>query len=216
MSFRGRVSRAVAIWALVGIAAVTLFGVWLALGNRGPLPLDQAWHAWVTVEQGSVAYAVAVALAEIGSGVGVTACLVIAVAALCVFRRWRDALSVAFAVGLGAFVPTLTKLLVVRSRPPDPLYAASGLSFPSGHSMSAAALATSIMLVILAWTGISRTLARVAVVAAIAWVLVMMWSRTALHVHWLSDTLAGALLGLCVAVLSRRLWVGDGSPTRSL
>jgi undecaprenyl-diphosphatase len=36
----------------------------------------------------------------------------------------------------------------------------------------------------------------------------MMWSRTALHVHWLSDTLAGALLGFCVAIIVRRIWFG--------
>ena len=28
----------------------------------------------------------------------------------------------------------------------------------------------------------------------------MMWSRTYLHVHWLTDTIAGALLGLVVAL----------------
>src|SRR5690606_22522043 len=154
----------------------------------------------------------AVALAEIGSTIGVVACLVIAVALLCVFRRWRDALSVAFATGLDELVPELVKALVVRPRPTGTLYAASVLSVPSGHAMSAAALAFSILFVVLAWPGISRTVVRLSVIAAIAWVLLMMWSRTALHVHWLSDTVAGALLGLCVAVLSRRLWVGDGSP----
>ena len=36
-----------------------------------------------------------------------------------------------------------------------------------------------------------------------AFVLVMMWSRTFLAAHWLSDTVAGAVLGAGVALM---LW----------
>ena len=32
------------------------------------------------------------------------------------------------------------------------------------------------------------------------YVLAMMWSRTYLHVHWLTDTIAGALLGVAAAL----------------
>ena len=35
----------------------------------------------------------------------------------------------------------------------------------------------------------------------IAWVLWMMWARTYLHAHWLSDVIAGMLEGIAVATL---------------
>ena len=38
-------------------------------------------------------------------------------------------------------------------------------------------------------------------VAGVAWVVLMMWSRTYLHAHWLSDVIAGLLEGIAVACL---------------
>src|SRR5699024_263398 len=37
-------------------------------------------------------------------------------------------------------------------------------------------------------------------VPAAAWVRAMMWARTGLQVHWLADTIAGALIGSAAAV----------------
>lgn len=216
MTERRRVTHVATVWAIVGLLGVCALGAWLMFVTRGPLGVDRSLHGLVSVETGSVGYALAVALAEIGSGVGATACVMIAVAALSVKRRFRDALSVAFASGLGVLISELTKLLVARPRPADPLIGAAGLSFPSGHSMGAAAIACSLLLVVLGWKGVSRAAIRWAWIGAVGWIVLMMWSRLALHVHWLSDTVAGAVLGVSVAILSRRLWVGDRSPTRRL
>jgi undecaprenyl-diphosphatase len=38
-------------------------------------------------------------------------------------------------------------------------------------------------------------------VGGILWVLWMMWARTYLHAHWLSDVVAGMLEGIAVATL---------------
>ena len=209
------VSRTAAVWSLVGIAGIAALGLWFTMGGRGPFVVDRVVNDAVSVTPGTAAYAIAVALAETGSGIGATACFVIAAAALLVVRRRRDALSVAFAGGLGVLVSELTKQLVARPRPADPLVTTAGFSFPSGHSMGAAALACSLLFVVLGWQGLSRTVVRCTALAAASWILLMIWSRIALHAHWVSDTVAGAVLGLCVAVLSRRLWVGDHSPTRS-
>ena len=43
----------------------------------------------------------------------------------------------------------------------------------------------------------------------------MMWSRTALQVHWLTDTIAGALLGLSAALLADAFWIWVALRTRS-
>ena len=66
----------------------------------------------------------------------------------------------------------------------------SGFSFPSGHSASAAAFAT-------------VTLAKNRVIGLIALlpVLLMMFSRLYLYVHFPSDVLSGAVLGILSAVL---------------
>ena len=92
----------------------------------------------------------------------------------------------------------LAKQLVDRPRPPDSLLHAAGTSFPSGHVAYAGATAVALVLLYtrpgthrLAWW----TLAALAV-AGIA------WSRTYLHVHWLTDTVAGAFLGVGVALIT--------------
>ncbi|MDN5636001.1 MAG: phosphatase PAP2 family protein, partial [Brevibacterium sp.] len=52
-------------------------------------------------------------------------------------------------------------------------------------------------------------------ILAFAWILLMMWSRTALQVHWLTDTIAGALIGISAAVLADELWTWVTMRTRS-
>ncbi|MDN5808069.1 MAG: phosphatase PAP2 family protein [Brevibacterium sp.] len=52
-------------------------------------------------------------------------------------------------------------------------------------------------------------------ILAFAWIVLMMWSRTALQVHWLSDTIAGALIGISAAVLADELWTWVTMRTRS-
>ena len=50
---------------------------------------------------------------------------------------------------------------------------------------------------------------------AAVWILAMMWSRTALQVHWLTDTIAGAFIGIAVAVLVDEFWTLTAQRTRS-
>lgn len=105
----------------------------------------------------------------------------------------------AFSIGL---LTTLLKELVERARPTsdDPLVAADGLSFPSGHSSGAATLAG--VLLVVAWPLVTRRwrpwLAGVLVIGA----LCVAWTRIALGVHYLSDTVAGLALGAAVVLVS--------------
>lgn len=213
---RGQVSTAAVYGALIGLSLVAAFGMYLSFVSGKPFEVDRLWLQVVELTPGTAPFAVAVALAEIGSGIGGAACTVIAAAALFVLRRRRDALAVMFATGLGVMASELVKALVMRPRPAGLLYPTSGFSYPSGHSMGAAALAVSLMLVVWGYDESSRTAVRWSTFAAAAYILLMMWSRTALQVHWLSDVVAGAVLGVSAAILSRRLWIGDGSPTRRL
>ncbi|WP_372349839.1 phosphatase PAP2 family protein [Streptomyces sp. KL116D] len=87
------------------------------------------------------------------------------------------------------------KHVVDRPRPDHPLVSVDHGSLPSGHAALMAMSAVVIGVVFVprhpwsAWwpVGVAMTLA-------------MMWSRTWVHAHWLSDTTAGAMVG-CGATL---------------
>ncbi|MFA5606932.1 MAG: phosphatase PAP2 family protein [Leucobacter sp.] len=200
-------SRTLATWGGSLIIAAVAFGVYLRFVGTGPLPVDRWWIGIAQTTRGSAMHAVAVFFAEAGSMLGALAVTAIAVALLLVLRRRRDAGAVATAVIFGAAGSELIKALVLRPRPGDQLAASFGSSYPSGHSTAAAALAVSLALVVAYADDFPARTAGFAWAIALTWTLVMMWSRTALRVHWLSDTVAGALLGVGAALLARSLWM---------
>jgi undecaprenyl-diphosphatase len=132
-------------------------------------------------------------------------------------RRWWHLAAFAAAVVLSEVLIGLLKGIYDRGRPPGSLVATSGASFPSGHSIAAT---VTVVAAVIALVPPGR--ARVAWGAAAAGFSVLMaLSRAYLGAHWLSDALAGVLLGtscallaaLAVSVLQRR-WSAD-RPDRS-
>jgi membrane-associated phospholipid phosphatase len=114
---------------------------------------------------------------------------------LVLLRRHRRLALFTAGANLGALGLThLIKFLVARPRPDDRLVPVDSGSYPSGHTSAtvAAAVATAVVLGKL-WMWISGAILSVA----------MMYSRTYLGAHWLSDTVAGALLGAGLTLL---LW----------
>ena len=116
-------------------------------------------------------------------------------------RRWA---ALAFALTwLGAAVTSsAVKALIDRPRPPASvsLVHVGSASFPSGHVLAMAS--TTLVLVLVLVPPGRRAWWFVAVAAA---TLTMAWSRTYLGVHWLTDTVAGALLGWGVALVATLL-----------
>lgn len=115
---------------------------------------------------------------------------------------WKSAAYVFCSVAGAALVTYLLKLTFQRSRPPliDHLVNEADFSFPSGHATGTAALAFAA-----AWV-ISRVLQRRARSMSLTWgiaafvVAVVCGSRLYLGVHWFTDTLAGALIGVGMAL----------------
>lgn len=71
---------------------------------------------------------------------------------------------------------------------------AAGFAFPSGHSMTAAAFATTVAALGIVWLGGWRR--RLAVVALPVWAVAVGYSRILLEVHSAGDVAAGTLIGI--------------------
>lgn len=111
-------------------------------------------------------------------------------------RRPRPAAFTVVTVTGSAVLNAAVKRAVQRARPvvTDPLTTATGLSFPSGHAQSSVVTYATLLLIF--WPAMRATWRRVAVTVAAAMVLGIGLSRVALSVHYVSDVLAGYLLGM--------------------
>ena len=184
-----------ALWAAGGI--LTIVVLIAILVPAGPLGIDRSWsEAMHHLETAPLTNA-ALVFNWLGRGVGRAVALTLVGLLLLRQRRWLALVAFAVAESLAPLLSTLLKVLVDRGRPPDALVHPVGASFPSGHATYAGA--TCVALVLLFTTpGTHRrwwwALASLGVVG-------MAWSRTYLHVHWLTDVLAGALLGTGVTLL---------------
>ena len=121
---------------------------------------------------------------------------VVAIAALALRRRWLQASAFVLAVATSEVLIGVLKAAFDRARPLGALVETSGASFPSGHSVAGAVTAVGLVLVLLppgkarwAWELRAATFATV-----------MSLSRTYLGAHWLSDVVAGGLLGTSIAI----------------
>jgi membrane-associated phospholipid phosphatase len=143
-------------------------------------------------------------------GTVLTVLPVIAVVGFLAWRRSRQWTPLAFMVvaSTGAsFLSTIIKHVVDRPRP-DIVHLTSfgGPSFPSGHTVYAAAGWAAIALVI----GRNRSRPqRTAVMAAAVFVAIgVATSRALLGVHWLTDVIAGLALGWGWFVVCAVVWGG--------
>ena len=160
--------------------------------------VDDAWLRLMVSGRAAPVTAVAKALNVLGL-VYVTVPVRIGIAGfLALRRRWWRLAAFAAAVVLSEVLIGTLKGVYDRARPPGSLVATSGASFPSGHSVAAT---VTVVAVVIALVPPGR--ARVAWGAAAAVFSVLMaLSRAYLGAHWLSDALAGVLLGASCALLA--------------
>ena len=131
---------------------------------------------------------------------------------LAVKRRWWHLGAFAGAIVLSEFFIGPMKMLYARPRPPGALVATSGFSFPSGHAIAASVTAVA---AVIAFVPTGRARAVWGVFAAL-FTFLMGLSRAYLGAHWLTDVVAGTLLGTSVAVVSalalQLIWDRSGEP----
>ncbi|MET0734734.1 MAG: phosphatase PAP2 family protein [Microbacterium sp.] len=198
-------------WALGLIAAFALMGVLVALNADAPFtqPVDAWWRAIVGAapDGGSHTWWLPMFFQYLGEAPGALVMIILIPAGLAIVGRWRSALfflsACLFSMGL---LSQGMKNLVDRPRPAvdeilglfGPLFSVDHGSFPSGHAVSAGVLVFAVAALIPPVHRIART----------AWwifgglvMLGMMWQRTLINAHWLSDTFFGLAAGAAGALL---------------
>ncbi|APE31935.1 PA-phosphatase [Halomonas aestuarii] len=201
-----------ASWLLL-ILSLTALSAWslVVIHHDGPLAMDTRLEALMQqLDLPGLAVAGDL-LARAGDLPGVLA-LVLPWALWLLWRRQRSAFGHIAGGLLGiALLNTLGKAAVGRARPVTPDHLADSLSYPSAHT------STAVVLFGLAAAFASRELPPgkrfLAYWAAIAVVLPMALSRLVLGVHWLSDLVGGALLGLVVCALVQLAWQRHPRPS---
>lgn len=180
---------------LAGAAVVTLLYV-LPATRPGVQAMDDAVWRFARSAENPPATAVALVLSLLGSGAVNWPLRILAMLLLAWRRHWLRLAAFALAVITSELLIGWMKAAVDRPRPPDSLIATTGAAFPSGHAIATAVTAVGLVLV-LAPPGPKRWRWEV---NAVIFTSVMALSRVYLRAHWLTDTVAGALLGAGLAL----------------
>ncbi|WP_327352614.1 phosphatase PAP2 family protein [Streptomyces sp. NBC_01304] len=198
---RGSLMLALAVGALL---VPLLLGLVIRGDVRRPpfQGLDDTWLRWMGGPHDGVPQALASGLNWFGGPNGALVTLGLLVLLL-VLRRWRAALFLLVTVLATQVAVQGLKHLVDRPRPAHPLVQVDHGSFPSGH---AATMAMTVVVLIALFGPAAGASRRWWWGVGLVLTLGMMWSRTWLQAHWLSDTVVGALTGGGVACLV--WWVG--------
>jgi undecaprenyl-diphosphatase len=157
---------------------------------------------------------VMVDMTALGSATLVAFFSLVALAVFAAMRAWANALQLASASAGSLLLTVVTKSFIERARPQGVprLVEASGYSYPSGHSLSSAALYLTIALLIVGYVRSHR--ARVAViVGSLALISTVAFSRVYLGVHYPSDVTSGVCVGVAWALLLNAAFSSWRAPT---
>lgn len=178
---------------LVLIALACALGAWIFLRGDDPFDIDVWWNALVADWNHPVLTGISQFMNWVGAGwFGVLAVPIAGAIGLILLKRpWAAAyFLVAEAVSAGGV--QVLKHLFGRVRPEDIIVISDYGSYPSGHVANATTLAIAAIVIFpRLWV----------VLVGAGWVLLMAFSRTYLHAHWLSDTVGGVLIGAGAALI---------------
>ena len=178
---------------LVLIALACGLGWWILLRGPEPFIVDDAWNMLLVGWRIDALTAFSQAMNWLGGGiVGVFIIPIGGAIALVIARRYIGAAYFVAASIVSAGAVQVLKHLFGRARPEEIIVISDYGSFPSGHAANAATVAAvAVVLFPRLWV----------VIAGAVWVVLMAFSRTYLHAHWLSDTVGGAMVGVGTALV---------------
>ena len=191
-----RVAVPVLAYLIVGgslTVVACLLGWWVFSRGDEPFAIDLGWNALVAAMFNPAFSAFSYFMDWIGGGWAAILVVPIGGALVLVLLRrpWAAVYFVA-AEAVSAGGVQVLKHLFGRVRPEDIVVIADYGSYPSGHVTNAATIAVAAYVIFpRVW---------VAIVGGV-WIILMAFSRTYLHAHWLSDTVGGALIGAGTALL---------------
>jgi undecaprenyl-diphosphatase len=164
--------------------------------------VDDAWDRLMAAHRSPVATAAALTLSFIGGALVTWPLRALALALLLRRRRFTQAAAFTVATVVAELCIGPVKSLLDRPRPDDILVATHSASFPSGHAIAAGVTAFGLVVAFLPrgrrrihWVGF-----------AAAFSASMALSRTYLHAHWLTDTVAGVCIGVACALGAEALF----------
>lgn len=194
---------------IAGMLVFVLFGVAVAANVEHPFtqPLDDWWRALVgATSEAQIQNPIVMLFQEMGQIGGAVLMVILVPGWLFVIRRWRSALFVLAAeLGVNTVVSQVVKNLVDRPRPAadaalglsGPLIPVDHGSFPSGHGVSVGILVVAIAAILP--VAARRVWWIIGAVLAIG----MIWQRTFVNAHWISDAIVGVIGGASATLL---LW----------
>lgn len=115
-------------------------------------------------------------------------------------KQWKPAVITFCAIGGGFVIAKLIKEIVMRARPLDSWLVETGYSFPSGHAVAATVFFT-LIIYFFAYKIKSPFWRSFFVIISILLIILTAVSRLYLGVHWLSDVIAGGVLGLLWTII---------------
>ena len=193
------------------VAYIAMTGIWIGLGLLITGPLDGTaitrtderiaqWFADRRTPQWNTLTLVGSTLAETWVKVLVTA--VLAIVMLRMWHRWREPLVICVALIIEAASFVVITMVVGRDRPSVPHLDGSpiGSSFPSGHV--AAAVAYAAIAVVVFWHTRNVLARATAVVVCVLVPIAVGLSRMYRGMHFLSDVVAGAVLGAVSVIVT--------------
>jgi membrane-associated phospholipid phosphatase len=194
------------LWAVAAVVALILLTADLLLG--GPIrTLDAAISRTVVAHADASWRPVLVPLSYLGQ----RGFVVVPLLALTVLALWRTRSARPLAVVAGTLVTTtllvgVMKLGFGRTAPASgqDVLGTDALSYPSGHAVNTIIIWTLVLRILVGLYGhrvrlLGKPLTRLTLVAAIA--LANAAAMLGLNYHWLSDVLAGWLIGVTIALL---------------
>lgn len=199
------------LWAGAGCALLALVvAVLVVAQDLKPLAIDEALNSFINGWARGWGWPVQAAawLGDLTGPVGATLTTAVAVIVLLAVKRYRWAIFLAVTAIFGVLAAEIVKVSVARLRPlgAEPYAHDLEKSFPSGHAMAGIYVygSLAVLILLLAASKNSASLRGVGIALAVFAFLIGI-SRLVLGVHWLSDVVAGWLLGGAVLLLSLAL-----------